>query len=155
MNVLGSIILLSLALLAVFATVNWAALTAPTGLSFVVFTFEAPLGLILIGFALGFALLLLGYVAVQRTAMFVELRRHAQELKAQREIAEKVEASRIHELQLQLEREAGALRTCIEQTANGLAASIGELDDKLDRSLQRKPAGMGVTPPPASEKTGS
>jgi uncharacterized integral membrane protein len=154
MKLLGSIILIALALLAIFAAVNWTALTAPTGLSFVAFTLEAPLGLILIGFALGFALLLLGYVAVQRTAMFVEMRRHTQELKAQREIAERAEASRIHELQLQLEREAAALRTSIEQAANGLAASIGELDDKLERSQQRQAAGMGVAPFAADETTG-
>jgi uncharacterized integral membrane protein len=133
MGFLGIVILVALALLALFAAVNWSVLTAATTLSFVAFTLEGPLGVILLGFALGFALLLLGYVAMQRTSMHMESRRHAQELKAQRDLAEQAEVSRIHELKLQLERESAALRTSIEEAANGLAASIGQIDDKLSR----------------------
>lgn len=137
MRILGAVVLASLALLAIFAAVNWSALSAPATLSFVVLTAEAAPGLILLGFALGLPLLMLGYAATQRTAMLMESRRYAQELAAQREIAEHAEASRLRELGQQLEREAAALRLSIEQTANGLAASIGQLDDKLERVLER------------------
>src|SRR5687768_12952167 len=102
MGILGIVILVALALLALFAAVNWSALTAPTVLSFVAFTLEGPLGLILLCFALGFALLFLGYAAMQRTAMLMESRRHAQELKAQRDLAERAEASRLAELRQQM-----------------------------------------------------
>lgn len=136
MGILGIVILVALALLALFAAVNWSALTAPTTLSFVAFTVEGPLGLILLAFALGFALLFLGYAAMQRTAMLMESRRHAQEMKAQRDLAERAEASRLAELRQQVEREFAQVRTVIEESSNGLAAAIGQIDEKLGRGGQ-------------------
>lgn len=143
MKILSTIIVASLVILTLFAFLNWSVLTTPTALSFGVFIVSAPLGLILLGFALGFALVLLTFAAKQRSTLFMESRRHLQELKAQRDIADRVEASRIQELRLQLEREMAALRVTIEESANGLAASIGEVDDKLDRALQ-VPATAGI-----------
>ena len=133
MGILGIVILVALALLALFAAVNWSALTAPTILSFVAFTLEGPLGLILLSFALGFALLFLGYAAMQRTAMLMESRRQAQELKAQRDLAERAEASRLAELRQQMEREFEQVRRTIEDSSNSLAAAVGQVDDKLSR----------------------
>ena len=137
MRILGSAIVIALAALGLFAASNWPALSTPARLSFVGLPLDAPLGLILLAFALGFALLLLGYAALQRTAMLLQSRRHARELAAQRDLAERAELSRVFELRGQLERETEALRVYIEQTANGLAATLGQLEDKLDRSLQR------------------
>lgn len=154
MKILGFIVLISLTVLAIFATLNWSALSAPTALSFITFTLEAPLGLILLGFACGFAFLLVGYASVQRTAMFVESRHHAQELRAQREIVERVEASRINDLRLQIENEAAALRTSLEEAANSLAASIGEVDDKLDRALRRADADLALSSSGRRPETG-
>ena len=136
MRILGIVILVALALLALFAAANWSALMAPTALSFVAFTVEGPLGLVLLGFAVGFALLLLGYAAAQRTSMLMESRRFAQELKAQRDLAERAEASRLAELRQQVEREFAQVRTAIEESANGLAAAIGQIDEKLPRERQ-------------------
>lgn len=144
MGLLGIVILVALALLALFAAVNWSALTAPTLLSFVAFTVEGPLGVILLGFALAFALLFLGYAAMQRTAMLMESRRHAQELRAQRELAERAEASRLAELRAQIEREFAQVRTAIEESSNGLAASIGQIDEKL--GARDKPGGREIAP---------
>lgn len=142
MGILGTVILVALALLGLFAAVNWSALTAPTTLSFVAFAVEGPLGLILLAFALGFAVLFLGYAAMQRTAMLMESRRHAQELRAQREIAESAEASRLAELRQQLEREFAQVRTTIEESSNGLAAAIGQIDEKL--SGEAKPGRQNI-----------
>lgn len=127
MKALGGLVLLGLVLLALFAAANWAALTAPTALSFLFVRVEAPLGMILLGFALVFALLALAYAAVQRTAMLVEARRHAQELKALRELADNAELSRLAELRRQL-----------EDTTNTLAAHIGQVDDKLERLREHR-----------------
>jgi uncharacterized integral membrane protein len=132
-KILGIAILVALALLALFSALNWSALTAPTALSFVFFTVEGPLGVILLGAALAFALVLLAYAAMQRTSMLMESRRQAQELKAQRDLAEQAEASRLHELRQQLERECADLRSRIDEAANSLAAGIGQIDDKLSR----------------------
>jgi uncharacterized integral membrane protein len=133
MGPFGVVVLVALGLLALFAAMNWGALTAPTVLSFLGATVEAPLGLILLGVAVFFAVLTLAYAAWQRTAMLLEARRQAQALEAQRRIAEEAEASRLAELRMQLEREMAAVRRTIEESANGLSAAIGQLDDKLSR----------------------
>lgn len=155
MNILGAIILAALFVLAVFSLANWAVLTAPTTLSFLVFDIEGPLGIILLGITLVLVALFALYALTLRTNMLMESRRHNQELQAQRRLAESAETSRISELQTQIEREFAQLRGVIgetdaridrvelamkqslEEATNGLAALVGEMDDKLDRVLAR------------------
>jgi len=155
MNILGAIILAALFVLAVLALANWSVLTAPTTLSFLVFDIEGPLGIILLGITLVLVALFALYALTLRTNMLMESRRHNQELLAQRKLAESAETSRISELKTQIEREFAQLRGVIgatdaridkveqamkqsfEETTNGLAALVGEMDDKLDRVLAR------------------
>ena len=141
MGTLGYIVLAALLLLALFAAMNWGALTTATALSFFGATVQAPLGLILLGTAVAFALLALVYAAFQRTSMLLEARRHAQALEAQRQIAETAEASRLAELSAQMEREFAITRRTLEESANGLAAAIGELEEKLNRPRRDEGAG--------------
>jgi uncharacterized integral membrane protein len=122
MKLFNGVLLALLVALLVFAALNWTALAAPTLVSFAFFRAEAPLGVIVLGFAIALAFLAFAHAAVQRTAMLVESRRHAQELKALRELAEQAEASRLAELRRQL-----------EESTNTLAAHIGQIDDKLNR----------------------
>jgi uncharacterized integral membrane protein len=135
MNIVGWIFLVLLVLLAGFAAANWPALAALSPVSFLAFSADAPMGLILFGFALAFALVVLAYVATERRARHVEARRHAQEIRVQRAIADKAEESRIEALRLQVERDTAALRAELDHALNSLAASIGHVDDKLDRVL--------------------
>ena len=130
---LGVVLLAALALLALFAALNWRALTAPTELSFFGAGVQAPLGLILLAAAIGFGALAFVYAAVQRTAMLLEARRLAQALEAQRRLAEDAEASRLNELRAEVQREFAEVRRTIEESANGLAAAIGELEDRLEK----------------------
>jgi len=80
----------------------------------------------------------------------MEGRRTARELKSQRELADKAEASRFTELRAFLETELGALRTQqaasserqervmldkLDEASRSLAAHIGEVEDKLDRFM--------------------
>jgi uncharacterized integral membrane protein len=130
---LAIVLVAALAMLALFAAMNWAALTAPTSLRFVGVNVDAPLGLILVVTAIAFALLSFVYGAVQRTATLLEMRRQAQALEAQRRLAENAEASRLKELRDEMQREFAELRRTIEESANGLAAAIGELEDRLDK----------------------
>ena len=92
------------------------------------------------------------------TTMLVEARRHNQELQAQRKLAEAAEVSRLGELRTQVEREFAQLRAAIgeldgqmdrreqsikqalDEAASGLAAMMGEMDDKIDRALARSGA---------------
>jgi uncharacterized integral membrane protein len=130
---LAIVLVAALAMLALFAAMNWAALTAPTSLRFVGVNVDAPLGLILVVTAIAFALLSFVYGAVQRTATLLEMRRQAQALEAQRRLAEDAEASRLKELRDEMQREFTEVRRTIEESANGLAAAIGELEDRLDK----------------------
>ncbi len=139
MKALALLVLAAVALLAAFAALNWAALNAPVPVYLGPATVEAAPGVIVLAFALGFALALLAHAAWQRTAQLLEARRHAQEVRALRELAESAESSRLRELRAQLDAEFAAVRRTVEVSANGVAASVGQLDDKLDR-LQAAPA---------------
>lgn len=130
---LTAVLVAALALLALFAALNWRALTASTELDFLGLRVQAPLGLILLATAIGFALLAFVYAAVQRTAMLLEARRLAQALEAQRRLAEEAEASRLTAFRAEVQSEFAEVRRTIEESANGLAAAIGELEDRLEK----------------------
>jgi|SRR5688572_5984884 hypothetical protein len=129
--------LLAVALLLAFAALNWAALSLPSAVSFGVMTVQAPAGVIVLGFALGFALALLAYAAWQRTAQLIEARRVSHEVAELRRLAEDAEASRLRALREEMAAEFAALRRTIDESANGIAAALGQLDDKLDRPALR------------------
>jgi len=155
MNFIGIVILLALFLLAVFTLANWAVLSASSTLSFIVFDIEGPLGVILLGAMLVLVVLFVVYALTLKTGMLMESRRHNQELEAQRKLAETAEASRLSELRAQIEREFAQLRDAVgavegrmdsheqamkqsvNEAANGLAALVAEMDDKIDRALAR------------------
>ncbi len=153
---LRSILLLVLvAALAIFAIVNWAAFTAPTTLSLLVGSVEAPLGLIMLLITGFLAAVFLAYAFYLQTSALLETRRMARELQTQRNLADQAEASRLAELRASVdtrfERLEEALRTGrtgalsdltrvtdelrlgIDQAINGLAAQIAELDDRIAR----------------------
>ncbi|MFO7542734.1 MAG: LapA family protein [Thiobacillus sp.] len=161
MTVLGPIILVGLFLLGMFTLLNWSVLIAPTALSFMLFDLEAPLGLVLLGILVLFIALFSTYVLILRTAMLVDARRYAKEIQAQQQLAEKAEASRLSELRTHLEQEFGqmremsektrtdlnirmdgmeqALRAVFDEGVRSLSAHVGEVEDKLDRSLAPAP----------------
>lgn len=139
MNFLGAIILIALLLLGVFTLANWAVLTAPTTLSFVSFNTEGPLGVILLGVTLVLVVLFVLYALTLRTNMLMESRRLNQELQTQRKLAESAETSRFNELHRQIDVRMDSteqsMRLAINEATNGLAALVGEMDDKIDRAL--------------------
>jgi hypothetical protein len=154
------LIIVVLGVLVVFAAINWSAFVAPTTLSVGFTTMEAPLGLILLGVAASLTLLFLVYVVYLQSSTLLESRRYGRELQAQREIADQAEASRFTQLQSFLEAElqklakqteeakAGTLsrvdqlekdlRATMEQSANSLAAYLGEIDDRFERTIAGK-----------------
>jgi hypothetical protein len=137
--IIAFLVLLAAALVALFAALNWSALSATVPVSLGPASVQAAPGVIVLACALGFALALLAYIAWQRTAQLIEARRHAEELRALRALAEDAEASRLRELRAELARDFAALRGTIEESGNGLAASIGQLDDKLERAKTSSP----------------
>ena len=151
-------------LFTIFAAVNWPAFTAPTTLSFVVGSIEAPLGLILLGVIVFVCAAFLLLLAVQQASVLVETRRMAKELSAQRTLADQAEASRFTDLRAYIDQvlqrdRAGGAGVPVDLTArldrieaglkaqaehsNTLAATIGELDDRIERllAISRQPPG--------------
>ena len=136
-----ALVLLSVA---VFVAVNWSAFTAPTRLSLLVTTFEAPIGLLMLGLVILVVLTFGVYLVVWQSAMLLESRRQTKELQAQRTLADQAEASRFTELRdivhdeleglaNRMTQMQDALRTEIRDNANSLTATIAELDDRMQR----------------------
>jgi uncharacterized integral membrane protein len=154
------LIIIVLGILVVFAGINWSAFVTPTTLSVGFTTMEAPLGLILLGIAASLTLLFLIYVVYLQSSTLMESRRYGRELQAQREIADQTEASRLTQLRSFLEAELQKLanqteeakvgmlsrvdqlekdlRATVEQSANSLAAYLGEIDDRFERTIGGK-----------------
>jgi len=149
------ILLLVFAGVTLFAALNWHAFLATTPLSLGLITFDAPLGLIMLGLLAFLSVLFLVYLVYIQTSVLFDARRQARELQANRELADQAEASRFTELRNflsvelqkkealdaetktdllgrieQLERE---IRAAIEQSGTVLSAYIGELEDRLEK----------------------
>ncbi len=148
-------LLIVLVAIAVFAILNWTAFMTPTTLSLGVADVKAPLGLVMLGVLVFIAALFLVFVVYLQTSVLFESRRHAKVLQANRDLADKAEASRfteLHEfLEAELKRQASRdaessaavlarldqlerdLRAAVEQSGVSLSAYIGELEDRLER----------------------
>jgi hypothetical protein len=106
------------------------------------------------------SVLFLVYIVFQQAGVILEASRYAKELKAQRELADKAEASRFTELRAFLDgelrrieaqsaasvREVGAriehleqqLQDKLAESTRSLSAYFGEVEDQLDRLLPPK-----------------
>ena len=138
------LVVLMLVLVAAFVAINWAAVVAPTTLSLLFTSFDAPLGLVLLGILVLVVLAFASYMALWQGTILMETRRSAKELQQQRALAEQAEASRFSELRTALHDELErlgervattqeSLRTEIHDQGNSLAAAIAEMDDRIGR----------------------
>lgn len=139
MRVLTVAILVVLALVVALVGLNWAAMTAPVGLSVGPTTLELPLGLTLLVLMSVLVALVAAYAVYLQGSALMEARRMSKEMLASRDLADKAEASRFTELRHFLEQLEARQRTVIEQASNSLAASVGELEDKVERALGQAP----------------
>ena len=155
MKIILGIIAIIFIMLAVFTAANWQVLTTPAPLSFVAFSIEGPLGVMLLGVSLLLTLLVVVYALLLRTTWLMESRRINRQLEEQRELAEKAESSRISALIDLIERkfnenlvsnsEVSKTMTDrielmelnytqkIEDVASSIMAHLGYLDDKLKK----------------------
>ena len=155
MHVRTIIISTTILAIAALAALNWAALSAPASVSLGVASIDAPLGLIMLGLTTLLGAVFLAYVFYLHSSVMLEARRHNKEMTAQRELADKAEVSRFTELRVFLEAQQQqelaaqkesaaalsarldqlekALEARAEQSDNGIAAQIGELEDRLER----------------------
>lgn len=150
------LLLLILASIAAFSALNWGVFLSPNELSLGFTTVQIPLGLVMIGILVCITTVFLVFVAYLQGSALLETRRHSRELRTNRELADRAEASRFTELRaffemeltkqanLNSESKAAVLtridqleldfRSFVEQSGNTLAAYIGELEDRLEKT---------------------
>lgn len=170
MGLRTAVLLVVVLLIAALAALNWSVLAAPTPMSIGFMQVAAPLGLIMLGLTALLGILFVAYVVYLQTTVLLETRRHTKEMQAQRDLADRAEASRFTELRNFLEAQENAhmarnaerhaallarveqLETMIkvrsDQTDNTLAAHIGQLEDRFDRRSSAVAAPGGGMPPP-------
>ncbi len=138
------LVILVMLLVAALLVVNWSVFAASAKVSLVFTSIEVPMGLVMLGILTLIALPFGIYSTVSWSAILLEFRRQAKELTVQRTLADQAEASRFTELRSviheELEHLAGRMtqmhdtfRAEIRDNANSLAATIGELDDRIQR----------------------
>ena len=162
MKIRTLLLILFILLVAGFVALNFAQILQPTALSFGFTEVQAPLGLVLLGMLALVLVVFLAALVYQQTTHMMEVRRVTREASEQRTLADKAEASRFTELRtflqaemqataareidlaeklhLKVDRLQAAMTEVIEQNGNGLSATLGELDDRLERQYQLRSA---------------
>ena len=153
MNLRTLFLLLIVAAIAALAVLNWGELTAPSLMSLGVVSIEAPLGLIMLGLTALLGVFFIAYVLSLQGSVLLDTRRHTKEMQAQRELADKAEASRFTELraflenqhqqtQSQLMARLDALESHLaaraQESDNSTAAYVGQLEQQLRPRLGKE-----------------
>lgn len=166
MNLRTALLVILLALIAVFVFLNWTAIVTPTTLSLGFGTVDAPIGMVMLAIIAVLTVFFLLYMAYEQTTVLLEARRTSRALEESRKLADEAEASRFTELRRFLEAELGRvgsrsdeaqkalggridrlesdLRAAIEQGSTTLSAYIGELEDRIERKAAGRPPGSTV-----------
>lgn len=149
-----------------FSALNWSALNAPASINLLVTQTQGPLGLVMLMLtAVLIALFVLLVISLQANVL-LEAKRHSREMNAQRELADKAEASRFTELRQMVQQEfAGlreqlgnpsevlarldsiqeSLRKEVQESGNSLAAYIGELENRMEERQLLRPDSAQTT----------
>ncbi|MDO8373736.1 MAG: hypothetical protein V4639_01900 [Pseudomonadota bacterium] len=154
MRIRTIVLIVAIVLMAGFAALNLDEFSRPSLLSLGFTTVQMPLGMVMLVLLAAVLLVFLATTLYIQSTHLLEMRQSTRALTAQRELADKAEASRFTELRQYLEaqavvaqqREAAhgtvlaerlaqtqqVLIGKIEQSGNTLAAYIGELEDRLE-----------------------
>ena len=131
------LILVAAGLAALFIVLNWRVFAGPAKLNLAVTQAEVPVGIMMLMlFVLALAVLWILVSGWQGT-LLAEFRRQAKELQAQRLLAESAEASRFTELGALIREEIAKLRTELQDTEHSIAATLGEMDDRLRKRVDQ------------------
>lgn len=154
MRIRTIVLIVAIVLMAGFAALNLDEFSRPSVLSLGFTTVQVPLGLVMLVLLAAVLLVFLATTLYIQSTHLLEMRQSTRALTAQRELADKAEASRFTELRQYLEAQAVAAQQReathgtvlaerlaqtqqvligkIEQSGNTLAAYIGELEDRLE-----------------------
>jgi uncharacterized membrane protein YciS (DUF1049 family) len=131
------LILVASGLAGLFVVLNWRVFAGPAKLNLLVTQAEVSVGVVMLMlFALALVVLWILVSGWQGT-LLAEFRRQAKELQAQRLLAESAEASRFTELGALIREEIAKLRTEIQESEHSIAATLGEMDDRLRQRADR------------------
>ncbi|WP_280189281.1 LapA family protein [Delftia sp. PS-11] len=151
MNLRTLSLLVTVALIALLAAFNWSALAAPSMVSLGVTEVQAPLGVLMLGLTGLLSVFFIAYVLWLQGSVLMEARRHARQMQAQRDLADKAEASRFTELRAVLEalhaRDQDALMARLDllqahlvqraqESDNSMAAYVGQLEQQVRQYQQ-------------------
>jgi uncharacterized integral membrane protein len=155
MNLRTLSLLITVALIALLAAFNWNTLAAPSTVSLGVTEVQAPLGVLMLALTCLLGIFFIAYVLWLQGSVLMEARRHAKEMQAQRDLADKAEASRFTELRTVLEDLHARDKEVLMARLDGLeahlvqraqvseictAASVGQLEQQV-RLYQQPGAG--------------
>jgi hypothetical protein len=137
-----------LVLTTAFFVVNWRVFAAPAKLDLIVMSVDTPIGVVMLTLFALIILVLVVYAGFWQSTFLLEFRRQSKELQTQRALAESAEASRFTELgklvrdeiansDKRLESALDVLRNELRDTENSIAATMGELDDRIHRGADR------------------
>lgn len=152
-----ALLVLIIVLIGVLAFFNFSYLAQNVAMSLGFTTVEAPLGLILLGLTALMAVVFVAYVITMQGAWLLEARAHAKEMAAQRELADKAEASRFTELRIAIEslhkeeerrlmermdNLEAHLHARAQESDNSSAAYVGQLEQTLRSTLAAGQVGL-------------
>lgn len=143
------LILIVASFLALFVGLNWNALSAVTPISLGLATVHAPLGVVLLVPLFVLCVLVLAWMVSLQARVLRDVRANTNALK-QRELADREETARLVELRIDFLR-------ALEEGVNTIAASMGELEDRMERAnlLPRTDDTAGPLRPVAPARTGT
>jgi uncharacterized integral membrane protein len=137
MNLRTLSLLITVALIALLAAFNWNTLAAPSTVSLGVTEVQAPLGVLMLALTCLLGIFFIAYVLWLQGSVLMEARRHAKEMQAQRDLADKAEASRFTELRTVLEDLHARDKEVLMARLDGL---VGQLEQQV-RLYQQPGAG--------------
>ncbi len=137
------ILVTAILLIAGFAALNWSEFLRQTPLSFGVFVMDASLGMILLGMLVITLLAFLASSAHLRTVNLLDHRQHSKALEAQRDLAEKAEASRFNDLRQHMDAQLRELqqRDVIAATERVQAMAQSQREMRSHLELMNKTLG--------------
>jgi hypothetical protein len=134
-------------IVAAIAALNWPEFTRAEPMSFGIVTATVPLGLVMLALMAIVLAVFLVSSAIQESRYLLEHRRHSRALQAQRELAEKAEASRFTDLRQHLDSHLRDTRqrdqVVATEVEKRLMASHNEMRAHLDRMHQMLAARLG------------
>ena len=96
----------------------------------------APLGLIMLGLTALLGIFFVAYVVYLQTTVLLETRRHTKEMQAQRDLADKAEASRFTELRNFLEAQENTHMARNAERHAALLARVEQLETAIKAALR-------------------